>query len=80
MISHAMHHMDPMDEFSLANFKANRVIPAYAHDGSENIRDEFEVKITDGSHVSRKLLVRYGVDDYAFGPGYIGCKIVCLYP
>ena len=54
----AMHHMEPMNEFSLRQLKASTVIPAYVHDGSEEDFDTFEMKITDGKHTSKKLLVR----------------------
>ena len=57
MLSDVMHHMEPITEFSMKNVKANQIIPTYVHDGSESNNDEFKIKITDGRHVSKKLLV-----------------------
>lgn len=60
-VRHAMHHMEAMGEFSLRQLKENRVIPAYMNDGSEFGSDEFEMKFTDGKHVSKQMLVRMRV-------------------
>ena len=62
-----MHNMEPMSEFSLDHLRTSQIIPAYMHDGSEYGADEFEMKITDGRHVSKKLLVSiYVLQCYLF--------------
>jgi len=55
---HALHHdMEPMQEFSLEQFRRNAILPAYMHDGSETASDKFELKVTDGTHTVRRSLV-----------------------
>ena len=57
-LEHHHHHIDqPIVEFSMGELHSRLVVPAYLHDGSENMLDEVELKVSDGKFVRREKLV-----------------------
>lgn len=49
--------MDHVTEFYLDDWMNHLVQPAYLHDGTESLNDNFVLKISDGKHVENREIV-----------------------